>query len=849
MFGLSVLAVLNCSKEVMILRNAKVLRSPSKSTTLVRNNAHHDSGVSYRDASVEASDVSSVTSRGERVSSGSSSAVCLSPHTTRSRRKWSYDENIELMRCFYLSKRDGTGYRDRLKNLWDSRNPSKSSISVNTLCCHARNIQVSHLLTEYELVNVQTACCESSVEGHNDAVVINDPDVSVPPVCTPESTPFMFPGDDDISQTLQQKLLEVSEMDWEARPCLPRISVTKSVSGIIADINGRLVNILSNCNPTLLQCVNLLYAAASVALDLSARAPTHHSEGSWRRRLESTILRLRRELSRLVAGGYPPCGSGRLLHLLRHLYSKYNIVSLHDFVVVVETLKQKVSSYAARLRKYKTRLLRYWQNLLFRQNEKKFYSELLKATDAANSLAPDLTELEAFWKRIFENPAEANLHSVWLDTIHSQVAAKPVTVETPTISILCLEGCVKRLRNWAAPGPDGIQGFWIKRFPALRPVLLSHFNDMLNGSNIPVWFPTGRTVLIPKASDTTLPKNFRPITCLNVLYKLWTGCITELLLHHCDVNNILHPAQKGCARGQFGCADHLLLNSRIWHQVKSKNRSLSIAWLDYRKAYDSVPHNWILCCLKMFQFHPTILQCIGHLLALWNTTLFLRMPNRDPVKLATVSIRCGIFQGDTLSPLLFCLSLNPLSMLLDSMDGYQVMGGRQMNHMLYMDDLKLFAKSDAQLERLLRTVHMFSHDVCLRFGLDKCAKCSVIRGRVVPSNDVFLPDGSSIHQLNVGETYKYLGLFEAEGIDYTKNKKLVMDSYHHRLRLIWSSLLSGPRKSRETNSFCVPLLSYGFGIIPWTVKEIEQFDVSTQKILTATCNHHPRGAVERLYLP
>jgi len=62
-FGLSVLAVLNCSEEVMILRNAKVLRSPSESTTLVRNNAHHDSGVSYRDASVEASDVSPVGRR------------------------------------------------------------------------------------------------------------------------------------------------------------------------------------------------------------------------------------------------------------------------------------------------------------------------------------------------------------------------------------------------------------------------------------------------------------------------------------------------------------------------------------------------------------------------------------------------------------------------------------------------------------------------------------------------------------------------------------------------------------------------------------------------------------------
>jgi len=50
-----------------------------------------------------------------------------------------------------------------------------------------------------------------------------------------------------------------------------------------------------------------------------------------------------------------------------------------------------------------------------------------------------------------------------------------------------------------------------------------------------------------------------------------------------------------------------------------------------------------------------------------------------PIHLSTVSIKCGIFQGDTLSPLLFCLALNPLSYLLDQLDGYKVS---------YMDDLK-----------------------------------------------------------------------------------------------------------------------------------------------------------------
>ena len=92
------------------------------------------------------------------------------------------------------------------------------------------------------------------------------------------------------------------------------------------------------------------------------------------------------------------------------------------------------------------RLLRYWQNLLFLQNEKKFYSELLKATDAANSLAPDLTVLEAFWKRIFENPVETNLHSVWLDAIHSQVAANPVTVETLVVVVELVVPTISRLQ-------------------------------------------------------------------------------------------------------------------------------------------------------------------------------------------------------------------------------------------------------------------------------------------------------------------------------------------------------------------------------------------------------------------
>jgi len=186
------------------------------------------------------------------------------------------------------------------------------------------------------------------------------------------------------------------------------------------------------------------------------------------------------------------------------------------------------------------------------------------------------------------------------------------------------------------------------------------------------------------------------------------------------------------------------------------------------------------------------------------------MPSVVPKKLSATSINCGIFQGDTLSSLLFCIALNPLSLLLDPLAGYQMRAAGQLNHLLYMDDLKLFAGSDALLEALLHTVHMFSEDVRLTFGLDKCAKLSVLRGKLNPTGDVTLPAGVKIRELSVGETYKYLGVFEAEGLDCSRSKKLILETYLKHLSLVWKLYLIGPHKVRATNSFCVSILSYGF---------------------------------------
>jgi len=62
-------------------------------------------------------------------------------------------------------------------------------------------------------------------------------------------------------------------------------------------------------------------------------------------------------------------------------------------------------------------------------------------------------------------------------------------------------------------------------------------------------------------------------------------------------------------------------------------------------------------------------------------------------------------------------------------------------------------------------------------------------------------------------------------------------------------MLHGRFKVQAYNGYCVPLLSYGFGVVEWTKAELTHFDVLTRKIMTSSNSHHPRSAVERLYLP
>ena len=132
-----------------------------------------------------------------------------------------------------------------------------------------------------------------------------------------------------------------------------------------------------------------------------------------------------------------------------------------------------------------------------------------------------------------------------------------------------------------------------------------------------------------------------------------------------------------------------------------------------------------------------------------------------------------------------------------------------------MDDLKLYAKNDEQLEGLLKTVKMFSDDINMQFGLDKCAKAAFMRGKLAKILSSELDKANSIQDTDQEGTHKYLVINEGDGIQLSKMKEKVRKEYYRRVKLALRNELTAGYKIPAINTLAVPVLTYSFHIINW----------------------------------
>ena len=138
-----------------------------------------------------------------------------------------------------------------------------------------------------------------------------------------------------------------------------------------------------------------------------------------------------------------------------------------------------------------------------------------------------------------------------------------------------------------------------------------------------------------------------------------------------------------------------------------------------------------------------------------------------------IHIRRGIFQEDSLSLLLYVIAMIPMTTILRQTGlGYQTFkSAAKISHLLYMDDLKLYGKLSNELESLHNTVRVFSTDSSMEFGLEECATLTIHKGKATNTEGLTLSNNNTIKGLSLEESYKYLGVQQAEDVKHCQVKK------------------------------------------------------------------------------
>ena len=229
--------------------------------------------------------------------------------------------------------------------------------------------------------------------------------------------------------------------------------------------------------------------------------------------------------------------------------------------------------------------------------------------------------------------------------------------------------------------------------------------------------------------------------------------LTDHVMH----NNIITNEQTGGKKGTWGTTEQLLINKSILKEAKNSRRNLVTVWLDYRKAFDSIPHSWLLQTLKLAKVPGIIINAIKNLTKAWYTIITLSSET-ETLSAELIKFLNGIFQGDSLSVMLFVLSLNPLSFLLNKCKGYLSGTARKLQHThnFFVDDLKLYSQDLNSTKKQLDIITTFSQDINMQFGEDKCAYLQIEKGKIMQNLEPISINGLTIKPIEEGDNYKYL---------------------------------------------------------------------------------------------
>lgn len=264
---------------------------------------------------------------------------------------------------------------------------------------------------------------------------------------------------------------------------------------------------------------------------------------------------------------------------------------------------------------------------------------------------------------------------------------------------------MKSFKRGKVPGSDGLPlEFYLKFWDIIAKDILLVFKEFGKQEILPESFRQGIITLIFKKNDKQDLKNWRPISLLNVDFKIFSKILTLWMKN--VLEEVIDPDQT-CAVPGRRITDSLVMIRDTICYARDRNMRICLLNLDLEKAYDRISHQFMFHILLKMGFPERFLAWVGLLYKGIESRILI-----NGVLSKTVGINCGVRQGCPLSPLLFICCMEPLAQVLrkeKSITGFRIpgSGGMEVKCALYMDDVNVVCVDEPSVSKVLSITEQF----------------------------------------------------------------------------------------------------------------------------------------------
>lgn len=285
--------------------------------------------------------------------------------------------------------------------------------------------------------------------------------------------------------------------------------------------------------------------------------------------------------------------------------------------------------------------------------------------------------------------------------------------EEPLPEILLSEtiAAIKSQKNDKAPGPDQISNEMLKAaMPVIAPRLTEIFNEIIETEIIPEDWTKSTITLIYKKGDKSDIGNYRPISIMSNIYKVFSKILLSRISKILDENQ---PKEQAGFRSKFSTIDHIYTVKQILEKFKEYNCVYYLGFIDYNKAFDSLEHDAIWRSLRLQGVHGKIINILKSIYSKTYACVKLDKKSEE------FPVERGVRQGDPISPKLFSAVLEMVFRNLEWENEGLNINGEKLNHLRFADDLVLFSDCPKKLENMIQRLSDESAKVGLTMNTNK----------------------------------------------------------------------------------------------------------------------------------